>query len=64
MRVVRVPGRLVRHPVTNRIIDDRGVQVDPDDLAFATLIAAGDLVVEPEEAPGEPGAPASPAGQE
>ena len=43
MRVVSVPGRTVRHPVTHRIIGEDGVLVDPHDVTFIRLIADGDL---------------------
>ncbi|HZU64974.1 MAG TPA: hypothetical protein VFF98_14910 [Novosphingobium sp.] len=61
MRVVSVPGRLVRHPVTRRVIDERGVLVDPHDVTFARLVADGDLAVAeddevPEVADAAPGA--------
>jgi len=53
MRVVAVPGRLVRDPVTRRVIDDAGIDVDPDDVTWARLIADGD-VRDPDAADLEP----------
>jgi hypothetical protein len=58
MRVISVPGRLVLHPVTLRVIDDRGIAHDPHDLAIAQLIAHGDLALvedEPEAPKTAPG---------
>ena len=43
MHVVAVPGRTVRHPVTRRVIDARGIPHDPNDLTIARYIADGDL---------------------
>ena len=43
MHVVSVPGRLVRHPVTRRVIDARGTFYDPFDVSIAQLLAHGDL---------------------
>jgi len=43
MRVVAVPGRLVRDPNTRRVVDDVGIEIDPDDVTWARLIADGDV---------------------
>jgi hypothetical protein len=54
MRVVSVPGRTVRHPVTLRVITERGIPYDPFDFAIAQLINHGDLKLvedEPEDVP-------------
>ncbi len=45
MRVISVPGRLVRHPVTKRVIDEAGVLIDPNDLTWVNLIADGDVAL-------------------
>lgn len=60
MRVVSVPGRTVRHPVTRRVIDERGVLYDPHDVTIAQLINHGDLALAedlPAEDAGAAGAP-------
>lgn len=49
MRVISVPGRLVRHPVTLRIIDEAGVLADPHNLIWINLIADGDVAVAEDE---------------
>jgi hypothetical protein len=54
MRVVSVPGRTVRHPVTLRVITERGIPYDPYDFTIAQLINHGDLELvedEPEDVP-------------
>jgi len=62
MRVVAVPGRLVRDPATLRVIDDAGIEVDPNNVIWARMIADGDVrrvdVPEPELEPSSD-APAS-----
>ena len=55
MRIVSVPDRLVRDPVTRRPVDEIGIDVDPTDLYWARLIADGDVAVAPDlEAPAAP----------
>lgn len=43
MRVVAVPGRMVRDHVTGRWVDADGVDVDPNDLTWARYLADGDV---------------------
>jgi len=45
MRVVSVPGRLVIDPETRRVVDETGIEVDPNNLVWARLIADGDVAV-------------------
>lgn len=47
MRIVSVPGRLVRDPVTRRPVDADGLTIDPTDVYWSRLLADGDV----EEAP-------------
>ncbi len=61
MRIVAVPGRLVRDPVTRRLLDAQGIPFDPNDFYWARLIADGDAeVVEDLEPEPEPDAAAQP----
>lgn len=57
MRIVSVPDRLVRDPVTRRPVDEAGLDVEPTDLYWARLIADGDVETAPDlpapEAPAE-----------
>ena len=48
MRIVSVPGRLVRDPVTRRPVDTDGLSIDPTDLYWARLLADGDVVKAPD----------------
>ena len=43
MRIVSVPDRLVRDPVTRRVVDAAGIDVDPTDPHWARLLADGDV---------------------
>ncbi len=62
MRIVAVPGRLVRDPVTRRPLDADGLTVDPNDFYWARLIADGDAqVVDDVESEPEPAAESAPA---
>jgi hypothetical protein len=54
MRIVSVPGRLVRDPATRRPVDETGIDVDPTDLHWARLIADGDVAPAPDDAEPEP----------
>ncbi len=47
MRIVSVPGRLVRDPATRRVVDDAGIDIDPNDLYWSRLLADGDVVAAP-----------------
>lgn len=60
MKIVSVPGRLVRDPATRRIVDDAGIDVDPADLSWTRMIADGDVAIADETDAGAPPAP-SPA---
>jgi hypothetical protein len=51
MRVISVPGRLVRHPQTGLAITEAGANVDENDLTIARYLADGDLQIEPTEEP-------------
>jgi hypothetical protein len=51
MRVINVPGRLVRHPQTGLPITEAGANVDENDLTIARYLADGDLQLEPTEQP-------------
>jgi hypothetical protein len=55
MRIVSVPGRLVRDPVTRRPVDADGLTIDPTDVYWARLLTDDDV----QEAP-EPTAPTEP----
>lgn len=65
MRIVSVPGRLVRDPVTRRVVDAAGITIDPTDVHWVRLIADGDVVEAPDElapaAEAEPHGKAAPA---
>lgn len=52
MRIVSVPDRLVRDPVTRRVVDAEGIDVDPTDPHWARLIADGDVAEPVTEAKG------------
>lgn len=43
MRVVSVPGRLVRDPATHRIVDEIGIDIDPTNPTWARYLADGDV---------------------
>lgn len=45
MRVVSVPGRTVRHWVTGRVIDERGIAHDPLCVTTEHYLGMGDLVL-------------------
>lgn len=66
MRIVSVPGRLVRDPATRRPVDETGIDVDPNDLHWARLLADEDVASAPDMAaaspePGEEPAAKTPA---
>lgn len=48
MRIVSVPGRLVRDPVTRRPVDADGLDIDPTDVYWTRLLADGDVEEAPE----------------
>ncbi|MDR7259875.1 hypothetical protein J2X47_004081 [Sphingomonas sp. BE270] len=54
MKIVSVPGRLVRDPATRRPVDSDGIDIDPTDLVWARLLADGDVAAAPVEAPPAP----------
>lgn len=54
MRIVSVPGRLVRDPATRRPVDADGLVVDPTDLYWARLLADGDVEDAPDLKTEEP----------
>lgn len=43
MLIVSVPGRLVHDPMTNRVVDDGGLEIDPTNVFWARLLADGDV---------------------
>lgn len=47
IRVVGVPGRLVRDPQTRRIVDDSGITVSAFDTHWVRMIADGDVAIAP-----------------
>lgn len=51
MRIVSVPGRLVRDPATRRPVTESGIDVHPHDLHWARLLADGDVQLAPQPAP-------------
>lgn len=51
MRIVSVPGRLVRDPVTRRAVTEAGIDVNSQDLYWARLLADGDVEHAPDTAP-------------
>lgn len=53
MRIVAVPDRQVRDPVTRRIVDETGITVEPTDLYWARALTDGD-VAEAEDLPEAP----------
>ncbi len=60
MNIVSVPGRLVRDPVTRRVIDDTPIAIDPTDPTWSRLLADGDVVEAPAvETSAEKAAPSS-----
>lgn len=46
-----VPGRLVRHPKTFRVIREEGEEVTSERSYFHRMIRAGDVVVVPQHKP-------------
>lgn len=54
MKIVSVPGRLVRDPATRRPVDSDGIDIDPTDLSWARLLADGDVAAAPVETPTAP----------
>ncbi|MDR6850389.1 DUF2635 domain-containing protein [Sphingomonas sp. BE137] len=54
MKIVSVPGRLVRDPATQRSVDSDGIDIDPTDLNWARLLADGDVVEAPADTPPAP----------
>ncbi|MGI4764567.1 MAG: DUF2635 domain-containing protein [Janthinobacterium lividum] len=50
MDIVAVPGRLVRDPVTRRVVGAEPVSIDPTQPHWVRLLADGDVV----EAPAAP----------
>jgi len=46
MRVFSVPGRLVRDPATQRVVDADGIDVNPFDPHWVRLLADGDVTDE------------------
>lgn len=62
MRIVAVPGRLVRDPVTRRVVDDDGITVNPHDPHWTRLLADKDVALAPDEtAPAKAKTPAKEA---
>lgn len=59
MRVVSVPGRLVRHWVTGRVIDAQGIAYNPFCTTTQFYLGCGDLVLAEDEVAADP-APAEP----
>lgn len=57
MRIIAVPGRLVRDPVTRRVVDAEGITIDPVDPHWSRLLADGDVAEAPEVEP-QPRTPA------
>ncbi|NIJ07238.1 hypothetical protein FHS31_000834 [Sphingomonas vulcanisoli] len=43
MRIVAVPGCLIRDPETRRIVGEEALTVDPTNLYWARLLADGDV---------------------
>lgn len=60
MLIISVPGRLVRDPVTRRVVDETPIEIDPLDLTWSRLLADGDV----QEAPAGGKAPARAAASE
>lgn len=54
MRIISVPDRLVRDPVTRRVVDAVGIDVDPTDPHWARLLRDGDVAEEPAVVADEP----------
>ncbi len=51
MDIVSVPGRLVRDPVTRRVVDETPLTIDPTIAPWPRLLADGDVVEAPPAAP-------------
>lgn len=51
MDIVSVPGRLVRDPVTRRVVDATPITINPSEPYWARLLADGDVVEAPAEQP-------------
>ena len=49
MRIVSVPGRLVRDPATRRVVDTDPITINPTDVYWARLLADGDVVEAPSD---------------
>ena len=49
MRVVSVPGRRIVDPVTRRVVDERGIVVNPHDPHWTRLIDDGDVAIGADE---------------
>lgn len=64
MQIVSVEGRLVRDPVTRRVVDTAGIDVDPSDPYWARMLADGDVAPAPETPPAKPGRGTAPNPQE
>ena len=43
MQIVSVPGRLVRDPVTLRVVGSEPITIDPTDFYWSRLIEDGDV---------------------
>jgi hypothetical protein len=47
MDIVSVPGRLVRDPVTRRVVDQTPITIDETEPYWVRLLADGDVVEGP-----------------
>ncbi|MGY2732388.1 hypothetical protein [Sphingomonas sp. UYP23] len=59
VRIVAVPDRLVRDPLTRRPVDEVGIDIDPLDLTWSRMIADEDVAVVDDEPSLEATDPAS-----
>lgn len=64
MDIVSVPGRLVRDPVTRRVVGDTPVSVDPAAAPWARLLADGDVVETSAAIADHPATPVAPASKD